>query len=106
MADGTCAIIHINRLKKAYKKTNSEIAFSLNNSLREKLKIKAFNKVAPRGNDEVEVEKLVAEFPSHPPIRDVECSESDECDSDLDSSLHRRVGDPEWTAGASYLKRK
>jgi len=78
----------------------------LNNNLREKVKIKCFYKVAPRGNDEVQAGKLVAEFPSHPPIRDVECSESGECDSDLDSSSHRRVGDPEWTAGASCLQKE
>ena len=34
------------------------------------------------------------------------CSESDECDSDLDSSSHRRVKDVEWTAGASCLEKK
>jgi hypothetical protein len=72
----------------------------------ENVKIKAFNKVAPRGNDEVEAEKLFAEVPSHTPIRDVESSEWGDCDSDLDSWSPRRVGDPVWTAGASCLERK
>ena len=81
-----------------------ESTLPLNNNLREKVKIKSFNKVAPRGNDELEAGKLVAEISSHPLIRDVECSESGECDSDLDSSSHRRVGDPDWSAGASCLE--
>jgi len=106
MADGTCAIIHINRLKKAYKQTKGESALPLNNNLREKVKIKGFYKVAPRGNDDVQAGKLVEEFHSHPPVRDVECSEWGECDSDLDSWTHRRVGDPEWTAGSSCLEKK
>ena len=106
MAGGTSAIIHINRLKKAYEQMKGESALPLNNNLREKVHIKASNKVAPRGNDELDARKLFAELSSHPPVRDVECSESGDCDSDLDSSSHRRVGDPEWTAGASCLQKE
>jgi hypothetical protein len=46
------------------------------------------------------------EIASHPAIRDVESNESDVSDNEAISSSHRRVEDPEWTPGSSYVQKK
>ena len=38
MADGSSAVIHINRLKKAYEQVNDESAIPLNKNVRKKVK--------------------------------------------------------------------
>jgi len=102
MGDGTSAIIHINRLKRAYERTKGKSALPLSNNLKEKAKLKDFKTIAPRENDEIETEKLDVEIPSHPLIRNVENNESDRSDDDAISSSHRCVEDTEWNPGSSY----
>jgi len=69
------------------------------------VKLKNCKTVAPRGNNETEVEKLDVEIPSQLLKRGTESDESDRSDDEAISLLHRGVEDPEWTPGSSYLQK-
>jgi len=72
MAHGTSAILHINRLKKAYDSGKGESVLPLCNKLREKVKLKEFNKFAPTGNNEIKAVKLDAAIHSPSLVRGIE----------------------------------
>jgi len=99
-ADGTSAIMHISRLKRAYEQMKGE-----SNKLKETAKLRDSKIDAPRDDDEIGTKKSDVEIPSHSLIRGVESNESDESYDNVISSSHRCVEDPEWTPGSSYLQR-
>jgi len=103
MTDGNSAIIHINRLKRAYSQVENKSAVSLSNKIRERLK--GFKAVVPEENNEIIVEKYIT-IPSGLLTESTEGCESDDSDENAIGSAQRRVEDPEWSPGSLYLQRK
>ena len=57
MADGTSAILHINRLKRAHVQVQNDRETPLSKNLEEAVKLKQHKEVAPKESIEVKVEK-------------------------------------------------
>jgi hypothetical protein len=108
MADETSTIIHINRLKRSHKLTESKDVIPLDYSTRKKTRRENCKVFAPRETNETEQEKVDVGTSSHQLTRNTESSESDsyESDSDVISASRGRAKDPDWTPGSSYLQSK
>jgi hypothetical protein len=92
MADGTSAVIHVNRLKRAHEATRSEDVVPLGNRQTRKKELRNSDDTASGGNsDNTDMEKLDARIPSHLLVREL-----DESDSEPSSSPSERVRDLEW----------
>ena len=106
MADGTSAILHINRLKSAHVQVQNNSVTPLSKNLKEAVKLKQHKEVAPKGNIEVKVEEADTDTPPHSRMRNVESEESDESEEEIVNLAQMRIDDPEWTPGSSYQHRK
>ena len=99
MADGTSAIIHVNRLKRAYGNAVNKSVGPLGDNSREPVELKETKKNAPRGKNE----KINRTIDSHS-LK--ESSGSDESDIERNSSLQENKEDPEWTPGSYYTRKQ
>jgi len=99
MADGTSAVVHVNRLKRAYGNAVQRCVGPLNDNSREQVKLKETKRNAPRGKSE----KGNRTIDSHS-LK--ESSGSDESDIERNSSLQENTEDPEWTPGSYYTRKQ
>ena len=99
MADGTSAIIHVNRLKRAYGNAVHRSVGPLGDNSREQVELKETKRNAPRGKNE----KVNRTIDSHS-LK--ESSGSDESDIERNSSLQENMEDPEWTPGSYYTRKQ
>jgi hypothetical protein len=111
MADGTSAVLHINRLKRAYGQMGKDSALPLHKSSSKVVKLSKRERIAPRDNIETGSEESDVVIPSHSRKFNVEENEqSDESDGGVDGKVvdspRRRSGDPEWSPGSVYLQKR
>ena len=99
MADGTSAVVHVNRLKREYGNAVQRCVGPLNDNSREQVKLKETKRNAPRGKSE----KGNRTIDSHS-LK--ESSGSDESDIERNSSLQENTEDPEWTPGSYYTRKQ
>ena len=104
LEDGTSAILHINRLKKA-EQAGSTKTPPLNGSPNKSTKSGRTRKLAPKGSDDVETKKPTAENPARPQLVDVDSNTSDCSDEEITSPSRISSTDPEWPSGSSYLRK-
>ena len=103
MAEGTSAVIHVNRLKRAYGNTVHGSVGPLDNNSKEQVELKETKRNAPRGKDEKGTMKVNRKITSHS-LK--ESSGSDESDIERNSSLRENMKDPEWTPGSFYTRKE
>ena len=77
MTDGTSAIIHINRLKKAYSNADNGSVEPFNSNSRKQMDLLHSNEINPRGKNEHKPKKIGREI-SHSVTESSESDESDE----------------------------
>jgi len=104
LEDGTSAILHINRLKKA-EQAGSTKTPPLNGSPNKRMKSGRTRKLAPKENNDVETKKPTAENPARPQLVDVDSNTSDCSDEEITSPSRISSTDSEWTPGSVYLRK-
>ena len=99
MADGTSAVIHLNRLKRAHQQAEGDI-LPTSMKTNKAIKLKKFRKIVSKECEDTEIR-------SHPQVLYVVSTgskSSEDSDEDRYSSPRRRREDPEWKPRSSYLR--
>jgi hypothetical protein len=108
LPDGAFAIIHINRLKRAYGSVNNAKALPIK---KKPLKIVGppnFKRVEYRNDAEPEeTREMDLGIPSHSQVTNTDDTESRETEEDIDNFLsNSKNRDSDWEPGSMYLKLK